>query len=308
MDARSVKIHTAGGMALLLAVAAAQVWGRSGSPWMWLLVVLLVTVVLGDGLLSFVALRRIEISAVGAPDSQVGRADPLLLTVNRPRGRCLVKLSSLADAPWVRVDAPSSGEIPVVPEVRGVFSGAWFAVAVRAPLGLVSVTRQVLVELPQPVVVAPAPIGSGLAPLTQVVDPDRPGIRSDELPRGVREYVPGDSHRQVHWPATARSGRLMVRDLAAATTSEIELVVDLGTERGPVAERVASLAMGIGLDLLDRGHRLVLTTVESLPQSQAVTLVVADRTDLGRRLARADVGSAPDQPAGAFVVDARLLT
>jgi uncharacterized protein (DUF58 family) len=44
------------------------------------------------------------------------------------------------------------------------------------------------------------------------------GRTSDDSPHGsldlrdVREYVPGDEVRHLHWKATARTGRLMVRD------------------------------------------------------------------------------------------------
>ena len=58
------------------------------------------------------------------------------------------------------------------------------------------------------------------------------GVRSDDALRGsadlqdVREYVPGDEVRHLHWKATARTGRLMVRDLADPRQPRFTLLLD----------------------------------------------------------------------------------
>ncbi|MFD1150613.1 DUF58 domain-containing protein [Saccharothrix hoggarensis] len=58
------------------------------------------------------------------------------------------------------------------------------------------------------------------------------GPTTDRSPRGsldlreVREYVPGDEVRLVHWKATARTGRLMVRDYADPDQPRFTLVLD----------------------------------------------------------------------------------
>ncbi|MFX4505177.1 DUF58 domain-containing protein, partial [Acinetobacter baumannii] len=36
-------------------------------------------------------------------------------------------------------------------------------------------------------------------------------VDADMSFHAIREYVPGDSRRQVHWKSTAKTGRLMVR-------------------------------------------------------------------------------------------------
>ncbi|MGD9796130.1 MAG: DUF58 domain-containing protein [Acidimicrobiia bacterium] len=299
LSRRGPRLTTAGGLTLLLAVAGAQVWGRSGSAWMWVLVVGLVAVTFMDGLLSFFALRRIDIEVIAPNDAMVGRSDPLRVTVRAPAGRSLVRASSISGAPWVRVDAPETGSLDVVPDHRGVFVAAEFEFMVRAPLGLIAVSRRALVQLPEPVYVAPAPDPMAHRVLPALtIDPERAGVRSDELPRGVREYVPGDPRRMVNWPATARTGRMMVRDLSAGTTSRLTVVVDLGSEPGSGAERVASRAMGLCTDLLSRGHGVELITLESTP----VRAVVIGRQDLGRRLAAARCGAPIDGPAGALVL------
>ena len=46
-------------------------------------------------------------------------------------------------------------------------------------------------------------------------------------PRGVRPYRPGDHRRWVHWPATAHSGELMVREMEGPTAEPVTLEVHL---------------------------------------------------------------------------------
>ncbi|MEE6258198.1 DUF58 domain-containing protein [Plantactinospora sonchi] len=58
------------------------------------------------------------------------------------------------------------------------------------------------------------------------------GVRTDNTLRGsvdlqdVREYVPGDEVRHLHWKATARTGRLMVRDLADPAQPRLTVLLD----------------------------------------------------------------------------------
>ncbi len=44
---------------------------------------------------------------------------------------------------------------------------------------------------------------------------------------GVRSYLPGDALNRFHWPATARTGRLMVKEFDMDPSSAIWVVVDL---------------------------------------------------------------------------------
>lgn len=46
----------------------------------------------------------------------------------------------------------------------------------------------------------------------------------------VREYVPGDPVRAVHWPSTAHRGKLMVRELDDAPREDVTVVLDLDPE------------------------------------------------------------------------------
>jgi uncharacterized protein (DUF58 family) len=44
---------------------------------------------------------------------------------------------------------------------------------------------------------------------------------------GVREYRPGDTMNRIHWPTTARQGRLMVKEFELDPFSDVWLILDL---------------------------------------------------------------------------------
>jgi uncharacterized protein (DUF58 family) len=54
------------------------------------------------------------------------------------------------------------------------------------------------------------------------------------LTAGVRDYVPGDSLKRIHWKSTARLGRLQTRVYEPTTTVDISLFLDVRTLRAPL--------------------------------------------------------------------------
>lgn len=83
----------------------------------------------------------------------------------------------------------------------------------------------------------------------------------------LREYVAGDDPRMIHWPTTARTGTLMVREHVEVRRPEFTVVLDtslsVGTEDDfeeavDVAATLAVHAIGSGLDVVvrttDRAH------------------------------------------------------
>ncbi len=43
----------------------------------------------------------------------------------------------------------------------------------------------------------------------------------------VRDYAPGDSFNRIHWPSTARTGRLIVKEFELDPTSDVWILLDL---------------------------------------------------------------------------------
>jgi uncharacterized protein (DUF58 family) len=197
---------------------------------------------------------------------------------------------------------PAAGDpLTLLPRHRGVLSEIVVDVATAAPFGLLWWTRRIRLELPSELHIGPR---LGPAESLPRQDDDRTGDSAHRSPRdigeprGVRPYRPGDSRRWVHWPATAHSGDLMVREMEGPTAEPVVVVVTLPLD-ADAAEAVAERALGTLVALFDRGTSVYLTTTEvGGPRTGAV----ADRRSAGRRLARAVARGgphdAPNQAAG----------
>jgi uncharacterized protein (DUF58 family) len=102
----------------------------------------------------------------------------------------------------------------------------------------------------------------------------------------AREYRPGDPLRRVHWRATARHDKLMVRQEEQRSNPEAWMLFDthrsarrdshqpLGREQDPAFEAVVELVASVGVHLLDEGF--VVSVVETAPRQ------LAGRTGAGR--------------------------
>ena len=77
----------------------------------------------------------------------------------------------------------------------------------------------------------------------------------------LRAYVDGDDPRMIHWPTTARTGTLMVREHVELRRPELTVLLDTSTdvasaddfeEAVDVAASIAVHALGTGLDVVVR--------------------------------------------------------
>jgi uncharacterized protein (DUF58 family) len=86
--------------------------------------------------------------------------------------------------------------------------------------------------------------------------------------RELREHAPGDPFKQIAWKATARTGKLMVRDLDRETMVTHFLLVDLGTTMREGAmglqrvDRAVDLANAYARGALEAGDRVGLITYD----------------------------------------------
>ncbi len=145
---------------------------------------------------------------------------------------------------------------------RGAFRlGPWEA-RLGDPFGLFAVTLHYPEEVPlmvyPPVVRLPAltlPPGqatgrSGLA---------RPGMEATTDAASVRDYLPGDSLRRVHWRSVARLGRWLVKEFDVEPSGDLWIVLDLDSsvqagegEESTLEYGVVLAASLLALTLADR--------------------------------------------------------
>jgi uncharacterized protein (DUF58 family) len=217
--------------------------------------------------------------------------------------------------------------VPLTPVRRGRVPALLVKVGSDAPFGLFTATRTTTITLPRPLVVGPAPEDTAGIRLPEVRHPSgsvtasAPSL-SGESVRSVRPYVAGDPAHLVHWPTTAHTGSLVVRELEPPAERGLAVVLDLGPAAGTPAEPVpptavvdgevrvmpgtplaphevpGELAVGRAAAIVRRvlldGGRVVLCTAAPGP----VAGEVADGDLLAARLAAATAGPPAPAPPG----------
>lgn len=80
----------------------------------------------------------------------------------------------------------------------------------------------------------------------------------------LREYVPGDDLRHVHWRSTARLGELVIRQPESQRRGRITVAVDLRAEvvDEPTAERIVSAAASLAISALRSGTQVRVVTTD----------------------------------------------
>lgn len=73
----------------------------------------------------------------------------------------------------------------------------------------------------------------------------------------IREYVPGDELKSIHWKLTAKQDRLMVRERMAAGHEKINVLLPLGVDRNENDGLLEAL-YGLGRVLLDKEYPIQL--------------------------------------------------
>ncbi len=130
------------------------------------------------------------------------------------------------------------------------------------PFGLMRRWR--LIELPAELLVYAMPIDGavsrGHGGRGNLVPDPRQRSRDGDL-IGLREYVPGDPIRDVHWPTTARTGQAMVVQREGQHAQEVEILVDPRSPRELAISRATGEVLrqffwgrAVGLSLDGRRH------------------------------------------------------
>lgn len=276
--ARRVRVRpTRDGMwflALLLGVLAAAV--NTGNNLLYMVLACLLSLLIVANILAEINLRGIEVRRELPPEAFAGgpSAGWIVLRNTRPRGRAWtvhvqdLETLSVED----QQDAPvlAEGTGLVIPAGRELRVPVRWRFPVRGPvsLGVVRLTsgfpfgvlrrsrvvlrRESLVVYPRPTEGGEAERGAGRG--ARQDSPRRKGRQGDLM--GFREYVPGDSLRDIHWITSARAGKPMLQIRSGQVAREVVIRVD--SAGGEQLERAVQRATGAVLRHLSHGHAVGL--------------------------------------------------
>lgn len=251
-------------------------------------------------------LRLVRIRVVDSPDDLiVGELASIEVRMNGLASGMSISVVGSA-VTTTDLASPATELVPIALVARGVYRRVELEVGSDAPFGVMWATRRVGVDLPTPIYVGPVSDPNRVEPARVSGDTTRAeSIRAHvlgETVRSVRPYVPGDPAHLVHWPTTARSGSLVVREFEPPTDEALAIVVDLGTLAVggsdvdlEARESAARRAAGMAETALARGVRVVMCTSQ---EGGPVTSEVSDMTSARRHLAAAIAGEPGRAPVG----------
>ena len=177
------------------------------------------------------------------------------------------------------------------PERRGEHAFAGFRVSTRFPFGLF--VKSLELDHPGHALVYPAIVPRSLSTDARAAGshaaPSHARTAAGDDVSGLRDFVPGDSMRRVHWRRTLRANRLLVgeRDGEVEGELEVELRLQDDVDGPPEAhEDAISAAASDVVHHLDAGLRVGLRTATFRVPPE---VGAAHRAELLARLARLDV-------------------
>jgi uncharacterized protein (DUF58 family) len=215
-----------------------------------------------------------------------GRAFKLTVTLRNRAPRALGQArlrvfasTALAPPGVLAMMLPAGHEATVTGEVQAQRTGLWFlhgaAVEVQDRLGLCTVEAYFpsplgIKVLPRPALRIPPPhVRPAVGAPHERLGPHALRVRGlgGDL-RELREHAPGDPFKQIAWKATARTGKLMVRDLDRETMLTHFILVDVGpTMRegrvgGTRLDLAIDVAAAVARGALEAGDRVGLITFD----------------------------------------------
>jgi len=94
-------------------------------------------------------------------------------------------------------------------------------------------------------------------------------VDADMSFHAIREYVPGDARRQIHWKSTAKTGRLMVRQYEQTQRSRLAVILSLARAEYATPdefELAVSVAASLAVQAVRDGRDLDVVTGTEIPR------------------------------------------
>jgi uncharacterized protein (DUF58 family) len=225
---------------IIVALAALN----TGNNLLFLILASLIAIFLMSGILSSISLSGIQLRLVlpehifaGQPVRAMVELENQKLTLpsfslrveaaKAKDGQAAAMLETPVYFPYLPKHDRVQQVIPVTFPCRGTYRQEAFRIVTRFPFGFLRKARQMSLKTEALVYPSVEPTAEYLEIL--------PGLEGalESLTKGrgqdlyaLRDYIPTDSARHVHWKASARSGSLMVREFTREDDCRILLVLD----------------------------------------------------------------------------------
>lgn len=137
---------------------------------------------------------------------------------------------------------------------RGYYRLGEIGIAGGDPLGT-SKFEMVVPDAAEGITIYPpiSPVPEIAVPMVRPFGGQRDKARAYEDPSrllGIRDYLPGDSLRRIHWRATARLGALQVKELEPTVTSESLILLNLDADDYSGGETMEELGVETAASLI----------------------------------------------------------
>ncbi|HVF11580.1 MAG TPA: DUF58 domain-containing protein [Actinomycetota bacterium] len=244
---------------------------NSQAGWLYVIAAGFVGVVMAGMVLPSLSLRNLTAQRVAQPAAMVGEPTEVTMllrnTSRSKKGPFSGQDAFLGSVTSFIVNRlPARATVPItysiVPDRRGIYEGAPVTVWSGAPFGIARARRSIaaggtLIVHPKWIPISSFPLlESASTPNEAIHERPKRGAGMDFY--GLREYRSGDSLRRIHWRASARGGKLQVREYEEQIASRLTLIVDAGEKVGsePITtfEDSISCAVSLVFYALDTGH------------------------------------------------------
>jgi uncharacterized protein (DUF58 family) len=264
-------------VALLLAAATVAAIA-TGYDLLWKSAYFLLLVIAFSWLWTWLNVRQIEVRRTGPEQrAQIGQ------TISE---RIIVRNTGWLPKPWIEIRDHStlpghhasmainlpaherrSWRVRTPCTRRGRFTLGPLTVVASDPVGLFRRERQLTGSGTLLVYPRTVPLPNFTIPGGELSGESRVKTRTHAVTpnaAGIREYVPGDSFNRIHWPSTARTGRIMVKEFELDPSSEVWLVIDMearvqaGEGEESTEEYAVTIAASIGRRLVEMNRSVGL--------------------------------------------------
>jgi uncharacterized protein (DUF58 family) len=257
---RRLRITPEGRAFILITFGVGAAAINTGNNLLYLALCMNLSLIIVSGFLSEWTLRRVLLSVRPASEAFAGQEAFLAVTCSTsgkrfPGFSLSARLRIDGETvdvrfPDIAAGAAATRVVPFRPARRGHTTSAAGILFTRFPFSLFEKSLETavpadLLVYPRPLPPDPRDVGS---PVSGPAESPWNAGRWGAFPRGTREHLPADPVRDIHWKASARMGRWMVKERESESAPAVDLRVPVPCPEETFESRL-SAACGAVIDL-----------------------------------------------------------